>query len=98
CGAVHALRSADHFVSKIDPAIVGLSGVAESSEGRLRLAIQLARAAARGADSSLVCCYFDESMLADGEFHEAMDAAAVAALPIVFVCDNNFYGLGTLFD
>jgi len=27
-----------------------------------------------------------------------MNEAAVAALPIVFVCENNFYGLGTLFD
>ena len=48
----------------------------------------------RGTD--LVClCDFSEGAVQIGTFHEAMNLAAIWALPVVFLCENNFYGVST---
>lgn len=48
----------------------------------------------RGSDSVTICLFGDGATNI-GYFHEALNLAAVWALPIVFVCENNHYGMGT---
>lgn len=48
----------------------------------------------RGADSVTICLFGDGATNI-GYFHEALNLAAVWGLPIVFVCENNHYGMGT---
>jgi len=51
----------------------------------------------RGGDQ--VClCFFGEAAVNIGAFHEALNMASVWKLPIVFVCENNRYGMGTAFE
>ena len=40
-------------------------------------------------------CFFGEGAVAEGEFHETLNLAALWQLPIVFCCENNLYAMGT---
>jgi len=48
----------------------------------------------RGTDQ-VVACFFGEGASNQGTFHEGLNMAAVWRLPVVFVCENNFYAMGT---
>jgi len=51
----------------------------------------------RGGDQ--VClCFFGEAAVNIGAFHEALNMASVWKLPVVFLCENNRYGMGTAFE
>lgn len=43
-------------------------------------------------------CFFGEGAVAEGEFHESMNLAALWHLPVVFVCENNLYAMGTALE
>jgi pyruvate dehydrogenase E1 component alpha subunit len=43
-------------------------------------------------------CFFGEGATNEGAFHEGLNFAAVARLPIVLVCENNLYGASTHYD
>jgi TPP-dependent pyruvate/acetoin dehydrogenase alpha subunit len=53
--------------------------LADKMQGRLRV----------------TCCFFGEGAVAEGEFHESMNLAALWQLPVLFVCENNLYAMGT---
>lgn len=48
----------------------------------------------RGTDQ-VVACFFGEGASNQGTFHEGINMAAIWALPVVFVCENNLYAMGT---
>ena len=48
----------------------------------------------RGGDQ-LIACYFGDGAVPEGEFHESMNLAALWKLPVVFICENNRYAMGT---
>jgi pyruvate dehydrogenase E1 component alpha subunit len=48
----------------------------------------------KGSDS-VTLCFFGDGATNIGYFHEAVNLAAVWKLPIVFICENNQYGMGT---
>ncbi|MDH5462596.1 MAG: pyruvate dehydrogenase (acetyl-transferring) E1 component subunit alpha [Candidatus Bathyarchaeota archaeon] len=48
----------------------------------------------RGTDQA-VACFFGDGASNQGTFHEGINMAAVWALPILFVCENNLYAMGT---
>jgi pyruvate dehydrogenase E1 component alpha subunit len=43
----------------------------------------------------VIVCYFGDGAVPEGEFHEAMNLAALWALPVIFLCENNRYAMGT---
>jgi TPP-dependent pyruvate/acetoin dehydrogenase alpha subunit len=45
--------------------------------------------------SGVAACFFGEGAVAEGEFHESMNLAALWRLPVLFVCENNLYAMGT---
>ena len=49
----------------------------------------------RAETNRAVFCQFGEGATSQGEWHEAMNFAAVAKLPIVFICENNHYAIST---
>jgi len=48
----------------------------------------------RGSDQ-VVACLFGEGASNQGTFHEGINIASVWTLPVVFVCENNLYAMGT---
>lgn len=44
---------------------------------------------------SIVVCFFGDGAVDEGVFHESMNFAALKKLPIIFVCENNFYAIHT---
>jgi len=51
----------------------------------------------RGTDQ-VAMCYFGEAAANIGAFHETLNMAALWKLPVVFVCENNRYGMGTALE
>ncbi len=46
-------------------------------------------------EKGAVLCFFGDGAVHQGAFHEALNIAAVWKLPIVYICENNWYGMGT---
>jgi pyruvate dehydrogenase E1 component alpha subunit len=63
--------------------------------GGLPIAVGLALADRMQNRSSITACFFGEGAVAEGEFHESMNLAALWHLPLVFLCENNRYAMGT---
>lgn len=63
--------------------------------GGLPLAIGLALADRMRGDERVTACFFGDGAVAEGEFHECMNLAALWDLPVLFCCENNLYAMGT---
>ncbi len=63
--------------------------------GGLPLAVGLALAKKMRGEPGLAACFFGEGAAAEGSFHESLNLAALWRLPVLFVCENNRYAMGT---
>jgi pyruvate dehydrogenase E1 component subunit alpha len=66
--------------------------------GGLPLAVGLALADKMQGRQRVTCCFFGEGAAAEGEFHESLNLAALWKLPVLFVCENNGYAMGTALE
>ena len=66
--------------------------------GGLPIALGLALADKMRGDRRITACFFGEGAAAEGEFHESMNLAALWQLPVVFLCENNRYAMGTAIE
>lgn len=63
--------------------------------GGLPLAVGLGLGDHMRGEDRVTACFFGDGALAEGEFHEAMNLAALWKLPVLFVLENNLYAMGT---
>src|SRR6185312_1534621 len=63
--------------------------------GHIPLAAGVAFASKYRADGRVTLCLFGEGAVSIGGFHEGLSLAALWKLPIVFICENNEYSMGT---
>ena len=63
--------------------------------GGLPIAVGLALAEKLAKRDGVAACFFGEGAVAEGEFHETLNLAALWRLPVLFVCENNLYAMGT---
>lgn len=63
--------------------------------GHLPLAVGIAYAIKYRGGDQVVLCLFGEGAVNQGAFHESFNAAALWKLPVIFICENNRYGMGT---
>lgn len=66
--------------------------------GCLPLAVGLALAEKLKGGPGIAVCFFGEGAVAEGEFHESMNLASLWDLPVLFVCENNLYAMGTALE
>ena len=83
-GSMHIFDSGTNFHG--GNAIVG---------GGLPLAAGLALADRMRGEANVTACFFGEGAVAEGEFHETLNLAALWDLPVLFVCENNGYAMGS---
>jgi pyruvate dehydrogenase E1 component alpha subunit len=83
-GSMHIFSKAARFYG--GNAIVG---------GGLPVAVGLALADRLQRRTAVTACFFGEGAMAEGEFHESMNLAALWHLPVLFLCENNSYAMGT---
>ncbi len=63
--------------------------------GALPLAVGFALADRLRGRDDVTACFFGEGAMAEGEFHESANLAVLWKLPVLFLCENNFYAMGT---
>jgi len=83
-GSMHMFDQATNFYG--GNAIVG---------GGLPLSVGLALSDQMRGQDNVTACFFGEGAVAEGEFHESVNLAALWSLPVLFVCENNLYAMGT---
>ncbi len=66
--------------------------------GHIPLATGMAFAIKYRNTDQVAVCYFGEAAVNNGAFHEALNMAALWKLPVVYVCENNRYGMGTALE
>lgn len=59
------------------------------------IAAGMAFAFKRRQTGQVVCNFFGEGTANKGDWHEALNLAAIWSLPVIFLCENNFYGVST---
>jgi pyruvate dehydrogenase E1 component alpha subunit len=83
-GSMHVFDAATRFYG--GNAIVG---------GGLPVAVGLALADHMQRRTRVTACIFGDGAVAEGEFHESLNLAALWRLPVLFLCENNLYAMGT---
>jgi pyruvate dehydrogenase E1 component alpha subunit/2-oxoisovalerate dehydrogenase E1 component len=63
--------------------------------GGLPIAVGLALADKMQKRNRVTACFFGDGAVAEGEFHESLNLAALWKLPVLFLCENNLYAMGT---
>ncbi len=63
--------------------------------GGLPIAVGLALADRLLGRPRVTACFFGDGAVAEGEFHESLNLAALWQLPVLFLCENNLYAMGT---
>jgi pyruvate dehydrogenase E1 component subunit alpha len=83
-GSMHLFDKSTNFMG--GHAIVG---------SHLPLAAGVAFAIKYEGGDQVIVCYFGDGAVPEGEFHESMNLAALWKLPVIFLCENNRYAMGT---
>jgi len=83
-GSMHFFDAANNFLGGYG--IVG---------GHLPLAAGVGFASKYRGDGRVCVCFFGDGAVSQGATHEALSLAALWKLPVVFVCENNLYSMGT---
>lgn len=74
---------------------VGILGADGIVAGGVPMAVGAALSAKLRGTQQVAVAFFGDGAINAGQFHEAMNLAAVWRLPVLFVCDNNQYAIST---
>jgi pyruvate dehydrogenase E1 component subunit alpha len=74
---------------------VGFLGGHAIVGAHLPLAAGVGFAIKYAGEDRVVVCYFGDGAVAEGEFHEALNLSSLWRLPVIFLCENNRYAMGT---
>jgi pyruvate dehydrogenase E1 component alpha subunit len=66
--------------------------------GGLPLCLGVALAQKLKGQKAITACLFGDGAVAEGEFHESLNLAALWKLPVLFLCENNLYAMGTAIE
>jgi len=63
--------------------------------GQFPIAVGLAFSTKYRNENRITACFFGDGSVNQGTFHESLNWAQVWELPVLFICENNYYGIGT---
>ncbi len=86
-GSMHLFDKSCHFLG--GHAIVG---------GPLPIAAGVGFAINYRGGDQVILCFFGDGTVPQGEFHESLNLSALWKLPVVWICENNRYAMGTAID
>lgn len=76
-------------------AAVGNLGATAVVGSAIPIAVGAALSSQMRKTKQVVACFFGDGASNNGTFHEALNMAAMWSLPVLFVCENNLYAMGT---
>ena len=85
-------RGGSMHIADVSKGNLGANGIVG---GGIPIAVGAALSAKRRKTTNVVVSFFGDGANNEGAFHEALNMAAVWKLPVVFVCENNRYGMST---
>jgi len=74
---------------------IGMLGATAVVGAGLPIAVGAGLSAMLRGTNQVVACFFGEGASNQGTFHESLNLASAWSLPVVFVCENNLYAMGT---
>ncbi|MEM3577542.1 MAG: pyruvate dehydrogenase (acetyl-transferring) E1 component subunit alpha [Candidatus Bathyarchaeia archaeon] len=74
---------------------IGMLGATAVVGAGIPIAVGAGLSIALRKTDQVVACFFGEGASNQGTFHEGINMAAVWRLPVIFVCENNLYAMGT---
>ncbi len=77
-------------IANLDLGIVGANGIVGAGQP---LSVGVALSIQMRKTDQVCVCFFGDGSTNQGTFHESLNLASVWNLPVVFVCENNFYGI-----
>src|SRR2546427_6412063 len=80
-----------HFFNKINHMYGGHAIVG----AHVPLAAGMAFASRYREEDRVTLCFFGDGAINQGGFHEALNLAGLFKLPVIFICENNFFAMGT---
>lgn len=85
-------RGGSMHIADVQTGNLGANGIVG---GGLPIAVGAALSAKRLGRTDVTLCFFGDGANNEGAFHEALNMAAIWKLPVVFICENNQYGMST---
>ena len=83
-------RGGSMHIADIAGGNLGATGVVG---GGIPTAVGIALALQMHRSDQILLSYFGDGATNEGEFHESLNMASTWKLPVVFICDNNQYGM-----
>jgi pyruvate dehydrogenase E1 component alpha subunit len=74
---------------------IGMLGATAVVGAGLPIAVGAGLSAKLRKTDQVVACFFGEGASNQGTFHESINMASTWSLPVIFVCENNLYAMGT---
>ncbi|MEM8786783.1 MAG: thiamine pyrophosphate-dependent dehydrogenase E1 component subunit alpha [Pseudomonadota bacterium] len=85
-------RGGSMHIADVDAGNLGANGIVG---GGIPIAVGAGLSAKRLGTGAVTVCFFGDGANNEGAFHEGLNIASVWKLPVVFVCENNKYGMST---
>jgi len=85
-------RGGSMHMADVSKGNLGANGIVG---GGIPIAVGAALALKKQKSGNVVLCFFGDGANNEGAFHEALNMASVWKLPVVFICENNLYGMST---
>lgn len=83
-------RGGSMHIADVETGNLGANGIVG---GGIPIAVGAALAIKKQKRDDVTVCYFGDGATNEGAFHEALNMAAIWKLPVLFVCENNKYGM-----
>jgi pyruvate dehydrogenase E1 component alpha subunit len=83
-------RGGSMHIADVASGNLGANGIVG---GGIPIAVGAALSLKKQKCDNVVICFFGDGATNEGAFHEALNMAAIWKLPVIFVCENNKYGM-----